>query len=61
MIGLLLVGLVAAIHIGIVLAEMVFRESGPVPRVFGTFETFAANTRVLAANQGLSMPFWWRA
>lgn len=57
MIGLLLVGLVAVIHVGIVLAEMVFWDSGPVRRAFGTSETFAANTRVLAANQGLYNAF----
>jgi putative membrane protein len=57
MIGQLLIALVAVIHIGIVLAEMVFWESGPVRRAFGTSESFAANTRALAANQGLYNAF----
>jgi putative membrane protein len=48
-----LIALVAAIHVAIVLAEMVFWESAPVRRAFGTSPEFAANTRVLAANQGL--------
>ncbi len=53
MIAQSLVALVAVIHILIVLAEMVFWESAPVRRVFRMSEAFAANTRVLAANQGL--------
>jgi putative membrane protein len=53
MIGQGLVSLVAVIHILIMLAEMVFWESAPVRRAFGMSEAFAANTRVLAANQGL--------
>ena len=57
MTGQLLVALVAVIHIGIVVAEMVFWESGPVRRAFGMSEVFAANTRVLAANQGLYNAF----
>jgi putative membrane protein len=36
---------------------MVFWESGPVRRAFGTSESFAANTRALAANQGLYNAF----
>ena len=53
MIGQTLVALVAVIHILIMLAEMVFWETGPVRRAFGMSEDFAANTRELAANQGL--------
>ena len=53
MIGSSLVALVAAIHVLVVLAEMVFWDSGPVRRAFGLSEDFAANTRVMAANQGL--------
>ena len=53
MIAQYLVALVAVIHILIVLAEMVFWETAPVRRAFGMSEAFAANTRVLAANQGL--------
>lgn len=57
MIGQTLVALVAVIHIGIVLAEMLFWESGPVRRVFGVSEAFASNTRAMAANQGLYNAF----
>jgi putative membrane protein len=53
MIGQGLVALVAVIHIWIVLAEMVFWETPRVRRAFGMSAEFAANTRVLAANQGL--------
>jgi putative membrane protein len=53
MIAVLLVSLVVIIHIGIVLAEMVWWETPTVRRAFGTSPEFALNTRVLAANQGL--------
>ena len=53
MIGLWLVALVTAIHIAIVLAEMVFWETPRVRRAFGISAELAANTRVMAANQGL--------
>jgi putative membrane protein len=53
MIAVLLVSLVVIIHIGIVLAEMVWWETPRVRRAFGTSPDFAANTQVLAANQGL--------
>jgi putative membrane protein len=53
MIGTALVGLVAAIHVAIVLAEMLFWETPRVRRAFGMSEELAARTRVLAANQGL--------
>jgi putative membrane protein len=57
MIAVLLVSLVTIIHIGIVVAEMVFWETPRVRRAFGMSEAFAANTRVLAANQGLYNAF----
>ena len=53
MTGQFLVAVVVVIHIAIVLAEMVFWETGPVRSAFGMSRDFAANTRVLAANQGL--------
>jgi putative membrane protein len=53
MIGQVLIALVVIIHIAIVLAEMLFWETSAVRRAFGTSADFAANTRVLAANQGL--------
>ena len=53
MIGAALVTIVALIHAAIVLAEMVFWETPRVRKAFGTSPEFAANTRVLAANQGL--------
>jgi putative membrane protein len=53
MIGLALVLLVAAIHVAIVLAEMLFWQTPRVRRAFGMSEELAARTRVLAANQGL--------
>lgn len=53
MIGQVLIALVIIIHIAIALAEMLFWETPLVRRAFGTSADFAANTRVLAANQGL--------
>ena len=53
MIGAVLVGLVAAIHLAILLMEMVLWETPQVRRIFGVSPEFAANTRVMAANQGL--------
>lgn len=48
-----LVGLVALIHIYILVLEM-FLWTGPRARAgFGTTEEFAESTKVLAANQGL--------
>jgi putative membrane protein len=57
MIAQTLIALIAVIHIGIVLAEMVFWESGPVRKAFGTSEAYAVNTRALAANMGLYNAF----
>ena len=53
MIGAALVGLVALIHLAILVMEMVLWETPQVRRIFGVSPEFAANTRVLAANQGL--------
>ncbi|MCU0826966.1 MAG: DUF1304 domain-containing protein [Tabrizicola sp.] len=57
MIAQTLIALIAVAHIAIVLAEMVFWETGPVRKVFRTSEAYAANTRVLAANMGLYNAF----
>jgi putative membrane protein len=53
MIAVLLISVVAIIHLYIVVAEMVLWETPRVRRAFGMSAEFAANTRVLAANQGL--------
>lgn len=53
MVAALLTGLVALIHLGIVVLEMVFWTQPIGLRVFGTSEEFARASRVLAANQGL--------
>lgn len=53
MIGALLVAVVALIHLGILLMEMLLWETPQVRKVFSTTPEFAAATRVLAANQGL--------
>lgn len=53
MIGAALVALVALIHLAILVMEMVLWETPQVRRIFGISPEFAANTRVLAANQGL--------
>jgi putative membrane protein len=49
----LLIGLVALLHVGFMVLEM-FLWNGPVgQRVFGMTPEFAAQSAVLAANQGL--------
>ncbi len=48
-----LVGLVAAIHLYIVVLEMALWATPTGRRVFGTTAEFADETKVLAANQGL--------
>lgn len=53
MIATVLVSLVALIHVWILVLEMVLWETPFGRRAFGTSPEFAANTRVLAANQGL--------
>ena len=49
----LLTGLVAAIHIYIVVLEMLLWDTPRGRKAFGLTEAFSASTRVLAANQGL--------
>ena len=53
MIATALVALVAVIHLAILAMEMVLWETRPVRAIFGISPDFAANTRVMAANQGL--------
>lgn len=53
MIGAALIGLVALIHVWIMAMEMLLWETPMVRRIFKVSPEFAANTRVLAANQGL--------
>lgn len=48
-----LIGLVALIHVYIVLLEMVWWDTPRGRRAFGTTPEFSAATKVLAANQGL--------
>ena len=53
MLANLLTGLVAAIHVYIVLLEMLLWDTPRGRKAFGLTEAFSASTRVLAANQGL--------
>ena len=53
MIGSIFTGVVAAIHIYIVILEMFLWESERGRKAFGLTAEFAKSTRVLAANQGL--------
>jgi putative membrane protein len=53
MIANVLVGLVAAIHLYIVVLEMFLWDKPFGRRVFGSSAEFAAASKVLAANQGL--------
>jgi putative membrane protein len=53
MIANVLVGLVAAIHLYIVVLEMFLWDTPFGRRVFGSSAEFAAASKVLAANQGL--------
>jgi putative membrane protein len=48
-----LVGLVAAIHVYIVVLEMLLWATPTGRRIFGTTPEFAEESKVLAANQGL--------
>lgn len=48
-----LVGLIALLHVYILALEMVLWETPRAMRAFGTTPEFAAQTRTLAANQGL--------
>ncbi len=53
MIANVLVGLVALIHLYIVVLEMFLWDKPAGRRVFGTTPEFASASKVLAANQGL--------
>jgi putative membrane protein len=53
MIGSIFTGLVALIHIYILVLEMFFWDKPQGRRAFGTTEEFARESKVLAANQGL--------
>lgn len=52
-----LIGIVALIHVYIVVLEMVLWEKPAGRRAFGTSAEFAAASKVLAANQGLYNAF----
>ena len=53
MIAALLTGLVALIHVYIVILEMVWWDTPRGHKAFGLTPDFAARSKVLAANQGL--------
>lgn len=53
MIAALLIGLVALIHVYIVILEMVWWDTPRGHKAFGLTPEFAARSKVLAANQGL--------
>jgi putative membrane protein len=53
MIATVLALAIAALHVYILVMEMVLWETPRVRKSFGTTEEFAAATKVLAANQGL--------
>lgn len=53
MIGMVLVGLIAVLHLYIMVMEMVMWEAPRTRKVFGTSAEFASQSKVLAANQGL--------
>lgn len=53
MIGSILTGVVALIHIYILILEMVLWDKPQGMKTFGTTPAFAAESKTLAANQGL--------
>lgn len=53
MVGNILIGVVALIHVYIVVLEMALWDTPRGRKAFGTTPEFAAATKVLAANQGL--------
>lgn len=53
MIGMILTGLVALIHLYVVYLEMVLWDQPQGRKAFGTTAEFATASKVLAANQGL--------
>src|SRR3569833_2440019 len=57
MIANILTGLVALIHLYIVVLEMVLWDTPRGRKAFGTTEAFAKESKVLAAHQGLYIGF----
>jgi putative membrane protein len=57
LIGDVLIVLVALIHVYIVILEMLLWDTERGRRAFGTTPAFAAQSRVMAANQGLYNAF----
>jgi putative membrane protein len=53
MIGSIASGIVALIHVYILVLEMFLWDKPQGRKIFGTSESFARESRVLAANQGL--------
>lgn len=53
MIGMVLVAVIAVLHLGITVLEMLLWQAPRVRAIFGITVEFAAASRVLAANQGL--------
>lgn len=53
MIGSIATGVVAAIHVYILVLEMFLWDTPQGRKAFGTTEAFARESKVLAANQGL--------
>ena len=53
MIGSVLTGIIAALHVYILVLEMFLWDSERGRKAFGTTPEFAKSTKVLAANQGL--------
>jgi putative membrane protein len=53
MVGSLLTGVVALIHVYIVILEMALWDKPQGRKAFGMTEDFARQTKVMAANQGL--------
>jgi putative membrane protein len=53
MIGSIAAGVVAAIHLYILVLEMFLWDTARGRKAFGTTEAFARESKVLAANQGL--------
>ncbi len=53
MIGSIATGIVAAIHVYILILEMFLWDTPRGRKAFGTTEAFARESKVLAANQGL--------
>ena len=54
----IVIGIIAALHIGILILEMFFWDKPAGLRVFGLTQEFATASRVLAANQRLYNGFF---